>query len=425
MYTSTLAVDKLFFNGLVREIYDDLILNCGGNPQFAIGCALTIVGAVCQRSYTFPKHFSCNLYTVLHAPASTGKEAFIERSKKIIRSVSVKIESPEPRSGEALKVILNEYPTRCFMPDEFWKKYGAAYDKNKDSQAYTIITKLLELYNNRKVLEGSKTKKETIPDTEYPRTSMLSTTTFVGLQRVLAKEEFISDGMLSRLCIFINNETSLKDLDFDAASDPEVPEPIRYQLRQLFYGKGIDTDKLDNDCPRFHSNVTLSSTAKYELSMSTEKFRSRHELMGEDELAEGGHSVVARGMDRMRKFAAIHCLGRGDTEIGMVDIMFAESLALQLVDQDLSLLDVEAVSVHEKVMAAIEATVAKYGIAGMTAGQIANSTHTLRKQICDVTERMRILSAMVSMGRISMYQPESGASRFFPAQKEGILRAIQ
>ena len=428
MSDNSLAYESLGFNGLVRDISDDLQANCDNNPKFSLGCSLLIIGAICQRSFIVPEDFETNLFVLLHAPASTNKNKFFVRAGEYLRAVDPRLMCPEPRSSEAMKVIVNEHQTRCYVVDEFWKKYAGAYKEQPEPFAYGIMSKMLEFYNNQKVIDGSKTKTTLIPHTDYPRFSMLGVSTFVGLQKVLKENEFTSDGMMSRFCLFIHDETPFRR--FKRSEKPRTPisSEIVEKLQKLYYGPGPHAHSFTDGkspAPLHHTELILPEDTDLALDGVFERFNLRHEIISGEELKAGSHAIICRNFNRVQKFTAIHCLGRGDTVMSREDVAFAGELGVLLLDQDLELLDSEGVGIHDRVIFAIEKVVEKYRTPdGLTGAEIANKTHTLRKLLKDENERMRILKAMFAMGRINMIDNKGEALRFFPATPASMLKVM-
>lgn len=429
MMDDSVAYESLPINGLVGKLRDDLMHNCDNNPKFAMGCALLIIGSICQRSFIVPDQFDTNLFVLLHTCASNGKDSFFARTEAYLNAVDPRLLSPEPRSGEAFKVLLSEHPTRCYVVDEFWKKYAGAYQARPEPFAYGIMSKMLELYNNRELLKGSKTKTSFIPDTQFPRFSLLGVATYAGLQKVLKEDDFSQDGMMSRFCLFIYSKVEFKRFKRNAKPRSPISDKIVEDLQKLYYGPGPHAHSFTDGklpAPLHHSELILTDDTDLALDGVWERFNERYKTMTNEELVEGGHAIVCRNFNRVQKFTAIHCLGRGDTVMSREDVAFAGELGVLLLDQDMELMDAESAGIHDRVILAIEKVLEKDRTPdGLNGAQIANKTRTLRKALKDEHERMRILKAMAGMGRINMVDnPGDPAPRFFRVIPVSKLRAL-
>lgn len=174
-------------------------------PEFALATALTILQGVTQRAFIPPGGHLVG-YHILVGPPGCGKNDYLSFASMYLRAVDEKIVAREPRSGEAIKATLAEFPSRVLIADEVGAIISEGSNpRSRDPVAKSICNLWLELWSPRDVLAGSMAKDTTkrVDDVYHPRWSMLGAMTASDLTRICGIPEFGSKGLFSRICMWV------------------------------------------------------------------------------------------------------------------------------------------------------------------------------------------------------------------------------
>jgi hypothetical protein len=344
-------------SGLVNEIATAIFASAfRGYEDFALASAFQIIAACAQGSYLLPDGRPLCLYQMVLAPASAGKGAYIGAVKETIKAAFPRLISAEPGSREGLRFIMHEWNAKTLVIDEF---QGFLDKLGDDSNPHIkgIADDFKEIWPGTSGLLGIATKTTSSPALKRPRLGVLGVGTPSGVAKAI-KGGVVSDGLLSRFNIF----HIARVVESVSRGRPEF-NPEKYRIRLFTMAKegmnekaGCDVtheswfDRWKKEQPE-HEPQALSSI-RMSIEPDAEELIEYHQkqweryLISEPESAAG--AVYDRGATRGLQYAALHCLGRGDTCIRLKDTQVGLNFALVSIENTLRLIDEEVSECKEE-----------------------------------------------------------------------------
>ena len=344
-------------SGLVNEIATAIFASAfRGYEDFALASAFQIIAACAQGSYLLPDGRPLCLYQMVLAPASAGKGAYIGAVKETIKAAFPRLLAAEPGSREGLRFIMHEWNAKTLVIDEF---QGFLDKLGDDSNPHIkgIADDFKEIWPGTSGLLGIATKTTSSPALKRPRLGVLGVGTPSGVAKAI-KGGVVSDGLLSRFNIFhiarVVESVSRGRPEFNAE---------KYRIRLFTMAKegmnekaGCDVtheswfDRWKKEQPE-HEPQALSSI-RMSIEPDADELIEYHQkqweryLISEPESAAG--AVYDRGATRGLQYAALHCLGRGDTCIRLKDVQVGLNFALVSIENTLRLIDEEVAECKEE-----------------------------------------------------------------------------
>ena len=344
-------------SGLVNEIATAIFASAfRGYEDFALASAFQIIAACSQGSYLLPDGRPLCLYQMVLAPASAGKGAYIGAVKETIKAAFPRLIASEPGSREGLRFIMHEWNAKTLVIDEF---QGFLDKLGDDSNPHIkgIADDFKEIWPGTSGLLGIATKTTSSPALRRPRLGVLGVGTPSGVAKAI-RGGVVSDGLLSRFNIF----HIARVVESVSRGRPEF-NPEKYRTRLFTMAKegmnekaGCDVtheswfDRWKKEQPE-HEPQALSSI-RMSIEPDAEELIEYHQkqweryLISEPESAAG--AVYDRGATRGLQYAALHCLGRGDTCIRLKDVQVGLNFALVSIENTLRLIDEEVAECKEE-----------------------------------------------------------------------------
>jgi len=382
-------------------------------PEFALATALVILQGVTQRAFLPPGGHLVG-YHVLVGPPGCGKNDYLSFASMYLRATDEKLVAREPRSGEAIKATLAEFPSRVLIADEVGAVIAEGSNpKSRDPVAKSICNLWLELWSPRDVLAGSMAKDATkrVDDVHHPRWSMLGAMTGSDLDRICSIPEFAAKGLFSRVCMWPVREAIQPGYNpAKGSAKPSLAtlEKLKALERRGRVGLAVDEDGSARSWKAAPTEALTWSPDGGWLDPLAQ-FRTRWDAMGARALNDAEHldvvsGIVGRAKSKALTFACLHALASGREALSLPDVNWGYGLAWDLLEADLARLHIqtEEERTREEVMAILRA----YPGCVMYVGDLKNARRHLKKM-----ERRALDDILRSMEKDGLLAMSAGPRR--------------
>lgn len=324
--TSDLLMNAISLSkGIIRRLYDHVSSVSRDVPAFRIAAALSIVSACVQRTRTWPTANAPNLFTFLVGPSSTTKSFFLEFIKRYVASVESNFILPNVASEIMFQTEMVECPSRIFAEDELGKKIEDAYLRNRPA-ALEIINIMLKYYEQVD-MHPMKRRVDSVSGVKLATLSLCGVSTLQSMRLMFANEQFHADGVASRFAYFVHSES----LPLSADSKPKW-EPIEDVVGALRRMVVASRDGLDPET----GGIGYNPARLFEFG-SIEAVRGSKQAWVDGLIAEEASmhadeleklaSMRSRHLALVDKYAVIHAMGCGRSEVTDEDAAFAIAMA--------------------------------------------------------------------------------------------------
>lgn len=325
-------------NGMVQSIAL-AILNSAVREYgiFAAAAACQVVAAAAQGVYNLPDGRPLSLYQLLLAPASAGKGQYQGVVKKLVHDIYPVLLGGEPGSREGLRQDLHAWNVRLIAIDEVQDFFSKLTD---DSNVHIkgISTDLKEVWSGTDKLQSISTKASFSHELKHPRINFLGVGTVEGTGKSLSGS-VVGGGLASRFNIFTagtemparkkrqtwpfkcqDELSALRKLALEGMVEKPFIGMARYIETRMAYIK-----KPEEHEPQMMPEKRLAITPE------ADDLIWEHEQTWEKMLLCDPTSPEAAVYDRAGTqaliYAAIHCIGRGNTKIDKEDVCFGTEMA--------------------------------------------------------------------------------------------------
>jgi len=393
-------------HGLLARIYQEFLAKAYEPiPVFALGSTLSVMSALTQSPYIIGGSIRTRSYNLLLGPAGIGKNDYLEITKTILRDVSqrggnVQLLGEEIRSGQALKSMLADYPTRMLVVDEWTDTLERAYAYKRDTVAYEITTILKTLWGDVRELDGSRKrdKSESIKNIIEPRISILGTGVPNKFLELMENNSFISDGLMSRVELWIYNESkpfkNRREFKSYAPSDDLIRDLTALFIEPM--DNGVD---VDNDCkiiqkPR--SRLVEITNGAHDLI--DKEFKRVNEL----NIDTNERSIVGRLLERMKTYAGLHAVGRNSLHVTELDLeYFAVPLFRYQLERTMKLVSKQKEADHLKEVKLVLKHIPR-NESGISAGELVHKSKAFRSMFSKMPDRKSYLELLASQKYIEI-----------------------
>lgn len=197
-------------------------------PQLALGCVITAVGAAAGRRFASQTDLRTNIYTVGLADSGAGKDHARKCIKKLFMKAGLGryLTGDKFASGQAVLSTMTKYPVRCWLPDEFGHVLAGLLAEGATEHKAEILSVMTELYSAANGIHSgteyaNQKEKETIPIWS-PHLCAYGVTNPKTFWEAFTNKKALSDGSLARWLIF---ETDLNNPDVVHSARPTPPPP--------------------------------------------------------------------------------------------------------------------------------------------------------------------------------------------------------
>lgn len=197
------------------------------HPTLALGNTLAMMGALFGRRYrangVSALNTTANVFCVGIAPTASGKDHSRKLILKLMRAAGLQQFSggDEFSSGPAIQTMMQIFPSRLCMLDEFGLFLASVRDPKAPAYRKSIMSMFLKLYSTAGSAmlgqEYANQKDNARIDIEAPNFNVYGTTTPETLVAALDRS-LAADGTLSRMLWFP---------PFEAHPDPQILKPGR------------------------------------------------------------------------------------------------------------------------------------------------------------------------------------------------------
>jgi len=385
---STIEKAIALSSGLMRDLYEHGMRVGLPYPEYALPSAITILSSILQRRCSFEGLKDVCTFIVLVGDASSGKSFFqSEFVASYIRQCLPQIILPPVASVNALKMALIDNPARLMIIDEIMKKWARVYRANPGDQAEALHILILELYGCLSFLLGQAkgSSSQAIDTSENPRLTIFAGTTNHGMEKMCENDEFLSDGMGSRLSYYRSREFRISaGKRVDWAPDQSLVLRLQALMKR---------DKFRPDAPTENESSTgthcdMGSVGPQYILMKDSYEKKAQEAHGFD---RNLGQYYRRGHERLLKYAYLHALGCDRESLTARDLSFGKALIDYEIATALEFVTTGPATHEDAILATLEAM---EGDAYLTARQIYDAlpnrrrwtirdTNTLLRALCE------------------------------------------
>lgn len=323
--------------------------------EFAYGTAFSVMSAITQRGFYLDFHNGkTSTYSLILGPPACGKESYLSAITKLVSDVSQKLFCGDPRSDQALKQIIADYPSRVVALDEFPDRLANAFKKsNQESIEYKLAIIYKELWSVKRIMPASvvkqtnnKNSNKNIPAVEWPTLSLFGAGTYDKFVECLNSSEFLDGGLLSRLDLWVIKQREGTDNE----NDFNFSEDLKKKLCALFAAgcgsSGVlnvnseSGDKLPNRKIKMH--LTEKGKNAYKAF--------KHQCLVSIDAADPKiRSIYDRASEKALRYGMMIALGRGSFDVEQEDVEAGAAIARHLVVNAKILLNLVGDTEHSKV----------------------------------------------------------------------------
>lgn len=291
-------------------------------PLLSVAAALSVVGVMCGRRYSLKSGLRTCTYVVGVAGSGVGKEVGRQCVMSLLDRVGVpeRIGTGGIASGAGLVARLVEHPTQLFLLDEFGRLLEAFSHERAASHEREIMTTFMQLWSSAPgVFKGKAYAERDTPVVQMPHTCLYGTTTPDAFYASLKGRDIV-DGVMSRMLVMEVDHGQQPQVD-PTSSVGEPPEDIVQRCKALVAGNAFgNLATLDSSATRVTPTV-IRMEAKAEAWLR----KIGAGLTAKINSAEHGELWV-RANEQTQRVALAHALGRGELEIGFLDVQWAWDL---------------------------------------------------------------------------------------------------
>ena len=314
-------------SGLVKEIKDYIVRTAiYPHPMLALGAALTVVGTVAGRRYSYDHNIRTNLYVLGLAPSGSGKGSVLAGVQTILGDSGFDglMGGSVPASGSAVVSRIIESPVTTYVIDEFGMMLRAMADPAAAGHIKDITKVWTELYTasaGRYADKDRTDRKVNVPRLVHqPSLSVFGITNAVHVWQSITPDSML-DGSLARY-IVLETDESYPMPAFNRMA-PKTPDHIIAGLQKVAeHGIAVGGGNLhEAGGPCVPSIRPIIASDEVEamwrsLMVAEVELKRKHDKNG---LAP----IYGRMVEQAKKLALIHAIGR-DTVFTQIDVVDAE-----------------------------------------------------------------------------------------------------
>lgn len=325
---------------------------------FSYAATLSVMSAITQRGYESEYlKGKTSTYSLILGPAGIGKDKYFDFVLNIVSRVDRNLLMNEVRSGEAVKQVLSDWPSRTLTADEWPDKLINAFGRKTSQNDQEIVSVIKQVWSTKALLPGSTVKKNRdavqIKDTPYPCLTIFAAGTIEKMRECVSNQEFLDGGLLSRLDLWLNSSRQERREEIH-----DVPDSLIEELSELYQKglyKGISTNHI-HESDRPFKNVVLSISADAKALNANFRAECEEKVSIEPTL----NSIYDRASEKASRFATIHAIGRYSKSIDTIDMTFGIRIAKYLCNNYHVILQAAGASVEYKNTQRVARDLAKF-----------------------------------------------------------------
>ena len=358
------------------------------NDEFAYGAAFAIMSAITQRGFVLDFfEGKTSTYSIILGPPACGKESYLNSVISTITDVHDFLLGDEIRSDQAMKEVLEEYPSRIVCLDEFPDRLAQAFNPKRsgDNNEYKVAMLYKELWSVKEIMPGSRVKTsnkaKSIKKVIRPCLSLFGAGTYDKISECMDSPEFIDGGLLSRLDMWVIKER----IDVENDKIKKLDYSLKKKLKALFevgcggssvVSTGSDSGKMVPD------RKVIMKLSKCGLE-AFKKFKSQC-LISMGKANPKIRSLYDRASEKALRYGTMIAIGRGSFDVEASDVETGAEIAKHLVVNAKNLINVVSDSSESKAFKKACEDLYKFcskrGVKSFTRYGFTNSSHTFKKK---------------------------------------------
>ena len=326
-------------SGLVREIRDYIVrTSIYPHPMLALGAALTIIGTVAGRRYSYDQNIRTNLYVLGLAPSGSGKGSVLAGVQAILGDAGFDslMGGSVPASGSAVVSRVIDSPVTTYVIDEFGMMLRAMADPQAAGHIKDITKVWTELYTasaGRYADKDRADRKSNAPRLVHqPSLSVFGITNAVHVWQSITPDSML-DGSLARYIVLETDENyPMPEFNREIA---KTPDRIIQALQKVAeHGIAVGGGNLhEGGGPCMPSVRPIIASPEVEaiwrqLMVAEVDLKRKHDK-------DGLAPIYGRMVEQAKKLALIHAIGRDTvfTQIERIDADWAIGTVRELTDR--------------------------------------------------------------------------------------------